>query len=620
MPIEKLRPSFTFTEDRLQELRAVIPEAFTDGKIAWDVLREALGEHLQDESQEHFGLSWPGKREARRLATTPSKGTLVLEPGAGVNEDITRNIFIEGDNLEVLKLLLKSYAGRVKLIYIDPPYNTGNDFVYPDDYSEPLDAYLRHTGQADEAGQALTTNSKASGRFHSNWLSMMYPRLLLARHFLRDDGAILVSIDDGESHNLRQLMNEVFGEENFIDNIIWKKRYGGGAKEKFLVTLHEYVLFYAKNQEALDSLFVPLDQESIERYYRSRDEKFETRGPYRTHPLEATKSMGARPNLVYPIPGPDGSEVWPERQWLWSQQRAMEALRNNELEFVKGRDGEWRVHTKQYLRDDNGKTREAKAFSIIDNVYSQHGTNEILDIFGDARIFPFPKPTGLITQLLQLVTEPHEGDVVMDFFCGSGTTAHSILALNRQDGGNRQFITVQLPEPTGRPDYPSIADIGRERMRRVIARLQAGDMDPLDIHKDEDLGFKCYRLDHSHFEAWQEYTGAESEELETLFSAVESPLVEEWDPQALLSEVMLLEGFPLDSRGRPLPEFNHNRVQEVASDFCQHRLYVCLDETIAPDTVAAVQLRAEDVFVCLDSALSDEAKITLSDRCNVKVI
>jgi adenine-specific DNA-methyltransferase len=223
MSIEKLRPSFTFTEDRLKELAAVVPEAFADGKINWNTLQEALGEYLEDENQEHFGLTWPGKREARRLAAMPSKGTLITQPGQGVNEDTTRNVFIEGDNLEVLKLLQKSYAGRIKMIYIDPPYNTGNDFVYPDDYSEPLEAYLQRTGQVGEAGQILATNTRASGRYHSNWLSMMYPRLLLARQLLSDDGVIFVNIDDNEEHHLRILLNEIFGEENFRANISWQK-------------------------------------------------------------------------------------------------------------------------------------------------------------------------------------------------------------------------------------------------------------------------------------------------------------------------------------------------------------------------------------------------------------
>lgn len=626
MPIEKLRPSFTFTEDRLKELQAVVPEAFADGKINWDLLREALGEYLEDESQEHFGLFWPGKREARRLAAMPSKGTLIPQPGQGVNEDITHNLFLEGDNQEVLKLLQKSYAGRIKMIYIDPPYNTGNDFVYPDDYREPLDSYLKRTGQTDESGQLLTTNSRASGRFHSNWLNMIYPRLQLARTLLTQDGVIFVSIDDNEMHNLRQIMNEVFGESNFIDCIVWKKRYGGGAKEKFLVTVHEYVLFYAKDVDNLDSLFVPQTQESIERYYKLRDDNFATRGPYRTHPLEATKSMGDRKNLVFPIIAPDGTPVMPKRQWLWSKERVAEAFQKGEIAFLKDKQGNWSVHSKQYLREETGEVRQSKAFSWIDDIFTQHGTNEILDIFGDAQVFSFPKPSTFVRRLVQLGTSATNSDIVIDFFSGSCAAAHAVLDQNREDGGNRCFIMVQIPEPT-HPDsqaykkgFKNIAEIGKERIRRVIKIIQADKKGKLNLSGGLDLGFRVSKLSRSHFTEWQSYTEKDVSQLEMRFTQAETPLVEGWRPTNLLIEILLLQGFPLDSRLRPLPEFLHNQVQEVTSDFCQHHLYVCLDTAIQSETVDAIRLRPEDVFVCLDSALSDEAKIILADRCNLKVI
>jgi len=271
---EKLRPSFTFTEDRLRQLRQVVPEAFADGKINWEVLREALGNYLEDEEacEEHFGLFWPGKRQGRRLAALPPKGTLVPAPGEGVNEDKTHHIFIEGENLEVLKLLQKSYAGRVKMIYIDPPYNTGKDFIYEDDYSEPLEAYLKRTGQMDEEGRRLTTNTKASGRFHSNWLNMIYPRLLLARQLLREDGVIFVSIDDNEAHNLRSILDELFGMENFIAQFVWE----GGRKNdsKFVSISHDYILCYAKNKELLQTnkSVWRTRKEGIDKIYRKVEE------------------------------------------------------------------------------------------------------------------------------------------------------------------------------------------------------------------------------------------------------------------------------------------------------------------------------------------------------------
>jgi len=628
MPLTKLHPftSPLLTDERLVQLRSLLPEAFADGKINWDTLREALGETLEDDAQEHFGLFWPGKREARRLASLPSKGTLIPQPGQGVDEDATHNIFIEGDNLEVLKLLQKSYAGRVKMIYIDPPYNTGNDFVYPDDYSEPLDAYLKRTGAVDDEGKLLTSNSRASGRFHSNWLNMIYPRLQLAWKLLAPDGVIFVSIDDNEIHNLRQAMNEVFGENNFVDCIVWKKRYGGGAKEKFLVTVHEYVLFFAKDVENLDPLFVPQTQESIEKYYKLKDGNFETRGPYRTHPLEATKSMGDRKNLIFPIPAPDGTLVMPKRQWLWSKERVKDALAKGEIAFLKDKNGGWAVHSKQYLREESGEIRQSKAFSWIDDIFTQHGTNEIIEIFGDAQIFSFPKPSTFVKRLVQLGTSSSNSDIVLDFFSGSCATAQAIIDQNQEDGGNRRFIMVQIPEPTDtdsqayKKGFKNIADIGIERIRRVIKKIKADKKGKLDLMGELDLGFKSYKLAQSHFPEWQPYTERDTNQLELRFTQAESPLVAGWTPENLLAEILLLQGFPLDSRARPLAEFQSNRVLEVTSEFCQHRLYVCLDPKIQPETVQSLKLRPEDILVTLDSALSDEAKIRLADQVNLKVI
>jgi adenine-specific DNA-methyltransferase len=243
----------------------------------------------------------------------------------------------------------------------------------------------------------------------------MYPRLKLARNLLSDDGLIFISIDDNEIHNARKLTDEIFGESNFIDCVIWKKRYGGGAKEKFMISLHEYILVYAKNVNGLENFEIPLTPESIERYYKLKDSNFELRGPYRTHPLEATKSMGERKNLMYGIKAPDGSIVFPKRQWLWGEERANEALKNGELEFIKSKEGTWSIHTKQYLKELNGEIRTGKPFSIIDDVFSQHGTNEIIELFGNAQIFSFPKPTSLLKYLINVGLSNKEG-IILVFF------------------------------------------------------------------------------------------------------------------------------------------------------------------------------------------------------------
>jgi adenine-specific DNA-methyltransferase len=341
MTIQKLRPTFTFTEDRLRELQQVVPEAFADGKINWETLREALGEVLEDETQEHFGLTWPGKREARRLAALPPQGTLVPAPGEGVDEETTHNLFIEGENLEVLKLLQKSYAGRVKMIYIDPPYNTGNDFVYEDDYSEPLEAYLKRTGQMDEAGRRLTTNTRASGRFHSKWLSMMYPRLLLARQLLREDGVIFVSIDDNEVHHLRQVMDEVFGEENFLATLVWKKKYTGGQHSAHFVDLHEYILVFAKSWESANDFLIDRPEEQKEKF-ELQDEYFDRRGRYYLRPLKS--NLDVRRTLVYPIELPDGTTL--ETQWLVSKDTFEKLKADGYIEFRRKKDGAYQVYKK----------------------------------------------------------------------------------------------------------------------------------------------------------------------------------------------------------------------------------------------------------------------------------
>jgi adenine-specific DNA-methyltransferase len=331
-------------------------------------------------------------------------------------DDVTSGLMVKSENWQALNLLQERYREQVKCIYIDPPYNLGGDeFIYKDNYQ------------------------------HSCWLSMMNDRISKSYSFLNEKGTIFSNIDDCEIHELRALLNAIFNDNNFIDNIIWKKRYGGGAKEKFLVSLHEYILYFAKNIERLDPLFIPLSNKSINRYYTSVDEKVDTRGPYRTHPLEATKSMGDRGNLIYSIPAPDGTEIWPKRQWLWQKERSFKASANNELEFIKGKDG-WTVHTKQYLKDDEGKTRVAKEFSIIDDVFTQHGTNEILDCFNEAHIFSFPKPTALLVKLFQFTTFQANKEIILDYFAGSGTTAHAILKLNLEDKGDRKYILIEMAE------------------------------------------------------------------------------------------------------------------------------------------------------------------------------
>lgn len=620
-PVE--RTSADIVAENIEQLKELFPETLTEGKVDFEKLKATLGE-IVDDRPERYSFTWAGKRDAVRILQVPSRATLKPCPKESVEWENTRNVFIDGENLEVLKLLYKSYAGRIKMIYIDPPYNTGNDFIYPDNFADPLEVYLKLTGQKDAEGNLLTSNPETSGRYHSAWLSMLYPRLFVARQLLQKDGLIFVSIDDKEIHNLRLVMDAIFGEENFIDNIIWKKRYGGGAKEKYLISLQEYILLYAKNKTDLPPLYLPYDEESIKRYYTRRDEKYETRGPYRTHPLEATKSMGERKNLVYPIPAPDGTEVLPKRQWLWSKERAMHALTAGELEFQKNREGVWTVHTKQYLKDEEGKIRESKAFSIIDDVYTQHGTNEILDLFGDAHVFPFPKPTGLMEPLIKIATSSQEEEIVLDFFAGSGTLAHAILQENRADEGYRSFIMVQLPEPTHRKDYKTIADVGKERIRRVIKKLRAEAKKQQDLFRDrktpEDLGFRVFKLAESNYRQWHGLGERDSEKYAEEMTLFTDPLLPSWKPEDVVWEVALKEGYSLSSIVEDVKGVKGNRIWRVTDADRGQSFQICLDDKLQDSTVKALKLDKEALFVCRDAALADEEAANLALTCKLKTI
>lgn len=581
--------SMDLIAENIKQMKALFPEAVTEGKIDFEVLKALLGEEVE-KRQTYYKFTWNGKEEARAYARVPSMGTLrpCVEESSGKDGTPGKfdsgNLYIEGDNLEVLKLLQGSYHKRVKMIYIDPPYNTGKDFVYPDDYRNPIGEYKALTGQTDDEGKSTHANSETSGRYHTDWLNMMYPRLILARNLLTDDGVIFISIDDSEQDNLKKLCNEVFGEENFIDNIIWKKRYGGGAKEKYLVSLHEYALMYCKSIDNISELFIPLSQESAETYYSKRDEKYSVRGGYRTHPLEAGKAMDARPNLIYPIAAPDGTMIMPKRQWLWGKERAYEALKNNELEIQKGNAGEWIVSSKQYLKDDDGNIRPGKMFSMIDDIYTQHGTNEMISILGNAKIFSYPKPSALIKKLLQLGSD---SDIVLDFFSGSASTAHAVMQLNAEDGGNRKFIMVQLPEKceegteAAKAGYKNICEIGKERIRRAAKKIK--DENPLFAG---DMGFKVFKLDTSNIVPWN----PNADELREDLLAVVDNVLANRTTQDLLYEVLLKCNLPLTL---PIEEkkFGANTVYIVGSGM----LAICLDKTI-PQTIAEEIVKLRDEY------------------------
>ena len=366
--------------------------------------------------------------------------------GAGGEGDFGGNLIVQGDNLHALKALLPRYAGQVKRIYIDPPYNTGNEgWAYNDNVNSPeIRKWL---------GEVVGKEGETLDR-HDRWLSMMYPRLLLLRQFLRDDGVILISLDGNEHRYAELLLDEIFGISNRVETFIWKKSYGGGAKSKQVVNLHEYILCFAKSRDLLGEIVLPPD-ENTRRYYKFTDHNYEVRGPYRLQPL-ATNSMDERPNLRYSIMF-EGHEIWPEKQWQWSRERVFAALENDEL-VIKQVKGKWSVNYKQYLQNSDGDERGAKLYSIIEGIYTQHGTNEVKELFGDGKAFSFPKPPDLVQKLIQAFAD--KDSLILDSFAGSGTTAHAVLKQNAEDGGNRRFILVEMDENIA-------CNVTAERVRRV---------------------------------------------------------------------------------------------------------------------------------------------------------
>ena len=619
MVIEKLKPTFSLEKDLVEKLKQLVPEVVADGKINWEILKEALGEHLEEGAEiENFGLNWAGKRQARRLASIPSKGTLVPVIGEGIYEENTKNIFIEGDNLEVLKLLQKSYANRVKLIYIDPPYNTGKDFIYKDDYNEPLGDYLRKTGQVDEEGNLLTSNPKSSGRFHSNWLNEIYPRLRLARNILRDDGVIFISIDDNEVHHLRFILNEIFGEENFLASIIWKKR-GGPPNDRTIGNIHEYLLVYAKDFSEVDLSLLPRTEDSISRYQNPDNDP---RGVWVAGDISANAKGGRYvSSLDYEIVNPNTGEkhLPPEGAcWRFNNQKIQELIRDNRITF--GSDGRGRPKLKRFLSE----VRDGLTIpSIWDNLATNTtARSEIRQIFGSNSVFETPKPVDLISQILKIALKPDE--LIVDFYSGSSSTAHAVLKLNQTDSGNRRFIMVQLPEPTNNNNkYSTITEIGKERIRRVIKQIKDEQQNQLELNekKKQDLGFKVFKLAKSNIKIWEDHKNTDLQAFQSSLFDFENPLVEEWNEADIVTEIQLLEGFPLHSKIEQVSNFSENRVYQISSEYIGHKLFICLEEKLKPETIVQVNsLASEDVFICLDNSLTDEAKLQLADGCNIKTI
>ena len=524
----------------IEQLKALFPEASTEGKVDFVVLKQLLGGAV-DEREEKYGLNWHGKRRARQIALTPSAGTLRPCPDESVDWETTRNLMIEGDNLEVLKLFQKSYAGKVKLIYIDPPYNTGNDFVYPDNFQDNIRNYLELTGQVDSGGRKLSSNTEASGRFHTDWLNMMYPRLRVSRQLLSQEGALFVSCDDAEVANLRVALDEIFGAENFVAQFVWKSRQFTDARAVTNVsTDHEYILAYAK-----DAGFAVRGVGRDETKFSNPDN--DPRGLWMSRSLLGLATRDQRPNLHYDMVEPKTGRKFPPNAstgWRYSPEK-MEQLIADKCILFPGKD-DGRPREKKFRKDMKA---DFIAFrTVIDNTHTADGTEEIRSLFG-AEVFSFPKPTELLRQMVEQVAQP--GDIVMDFFAGSGTAAHAVWLQNAGDGGDRRYVLVQLPEPLdptnkdqkvaadfcdklGKPR--TIAELTKERLRRAGKKLQ----DDKPLFKG-DLGFRVFKLATSNIRAWE----PDRENLPQTLEASIEHLKTDRTEQDILFELLLKRGIDL---------------------------------------------------------------------------
>ena len=595
------------TEDQVESLHALLPQAFTEGKIDFEKLRASLGDFV-DERPERYSFSWAGKRDAIRLLQTPSRATLIPAPKESIDFDTTQNLFIEGDNLEVLKLLYKPYFGQIKMIYIDPPYNTGNDFVYPDNFADPLDTYLQITGQKDSEGNLLTSNAETSGRYHSAWLSMMYPRLFLARQLLREDGVIFISIDDHEVHNLRLLMNEIFGEEQFMGSFIWKSRHNVDSRNKTGVSVdHEYVVAYGKAIRG---------KEIDTTKYSNPDD--DPRGPWMSDNMVGLASAEKRPNLHYDLINPATGINYgrPPKGWRYEPASMNKLIAEGRIIWPSDATG--RPRKKTYLKELKSQFTGLSSFLDVPNTLA--GTQEIREIFGDD-VFDFPKPLDLIKLLLEQATS--ENDIAFDFFAGSCPLAEAVLELNRQDGLNRRFIVSQLPEPTtkGSPSqksgYATISEIGKERIRRVIKRMKKERAGQLPLDKPEDLGFKVFKLAISNYKQWY---FDDVENVEAYIKQMQmfiDPLVEDYLDENVTYEVALKEGYGLNVRFERTTVRNVERVTDPDKD---QSLYICLSDKIRLGDLRPLNLKKDDLFICRDIALNDETAANLALQCRLKTI
>lgn len=598
-------------EEKLAQLRQLIPEAFSDGRIDFDALRRSLGDAVDTSpKEERFGLRWPGKSQLQQVINQPSVGTLVPQPEESVDWDTTQNLIIEGDNLEVLKLLQKSYAGQVKMIYIDPPYNTGNDFVYPDNFTEGLQTYLEFTGQVDGNGRKMQSNTETTGRYHANWLNMMYPRLYLARNLLRQDGVLFASINEVEISSLLGILNEVFGEDNREGVISWRRRYNQpNDRTKLIGTVAEYIVCYVRNKSALKKSGVG----KVEVTGSFSNPDGDPRGDWASKPWKVGSDQSGS---QYVITTPTGIQY--DEKWMGEESTFRFLLGDGRILFPDRGNGPPR---KKYYRSEREEEGQCATnwWRHEEFGHNQGANQQTEELFGEKNVFSNPKPIELLGGLVQL-SNARTGDIVLDFFAGSGTAGHAVMQQNAEDGGNRRYIMVQLPEPLGEPKtlddgtrLTSVADICRERVRRAGKKISAESKNPVDT------GFRAYRLAPSNFRPWDGRTPElmtsarqasfmpQNRQLsmeERLLQAADHIRADAED-DALLAELLLKIGFDLTT-----PVAREQMAGKTVYNIENGTVLICLDRLITLDVIERMAARTPAEIICLDAGFpNDQTKV-----------
>ena len=609
--MDKLKmQSLDVTGSNIDKIAQLFPQCVTerrgkDGKtvlgIDFEKLRDELSADVIDDGEERYQFTWPDKKAHAHLANTPTNKTLRPCREESVDFDHTQNLYIEGDNLEVLKVLRETYLGKVKMIYIDPPYNTGNDFVYNDDFSQSAADYQENSGQTDEEGNRMVQNTESNGRFHTDWLNMIYPRLKVAKDLLTEDGVIFISIDDNEIENLRKVCNEIFGEQNFINCFIWNCSTAGGIRPKFASKTHEYVLCYAKTIDKVSTFFAPLSDDA-KKMYTQKDLK----GLYRDKDF-VFKNKSTNSNQKYSIKCPDGEIVRPKDGYIYRfiKSRFEESLNLGLVTFKqtntgplvneKGEQAHWNIYIKKYLGDALGapSTLIPKEMTSIYNV----GTQCVQSLFNGNRVFENVKPVDVVAYFIKMIVTAN--DTILDFFSGSATTAHAVMQLNAEDGGNRKFIMVQLPEKTDekseayKAGYKNICEIGKERIRRAGRKIkeEAGLQG-----QDLDIGFRVLKLDSSNMQDVY-YTPKEFTEGKLFADNVK----EDRSAEDLLFQVMLDLGVELSAT-------IEQRTMDGKQVFFVNDNYLvaCFDTDITEETIKEIAKLKPYYFVMRDSSLASD--------------